>query len=144
MSAAEAALSQPLVIPGQPRAPEGTVPATLHAPLAFIPTTKRSYAEVAASPSPLDSADWVYVRRGAAGTPLADKYEGPFHVLSSGLKVFKLKMGEREDTVCRDRLKHHRAVADPVPAAQHGRGRPRARLLLMCLAFLTNVPGGLL
>ena len=37
--------------------------------------------------------------------PLADKYEGPFRMLSLGPKVFKLKMGEREDTASRDRLK---------------------------------------
>ena len=121
VSAAEAALGQPLVIPGQPTAPEGTVPAALRAPPAVIPATKRSYAEVAAAPSPLDSADWVYMRRGPAGTPLADKYKGPFHVLARGPKFFKLKMGEREDTVSRDRLKPHRAVADPVPATLCGR-----------------------
>ena len=79
VSAAEAALGQPLVIPGQPTASEGTVLAALCAPLVVIPATKRSYAELAASPSPLDSAHWVYVQRGPAGTPLEDKYEGPFH-----------------------------------------------------------------
>ena len=83
-------------------------------PLAIIPATKRSYAEVAASPSPLDSAEWVYVRRGPAGTPLADKYEGPFQMLARGPKFFKLKMGEREDTVSRDRLKPHLAAVDPI------------------------------
>ena len=90
------------------------MPTALRAPPAVIPATKRSYAEVAASPSALDAADWVYVRRGPAGTPLADKYEGPFHVLARGPKFFKLKMGEREDTVSRDRLKPHMAVVDPV------------------------------
>ena len=73
VSAAKAALGQPLVIPGQPTAPEGTVPTDLLAPPAVIPATNRSYAEVAASPSALDAADWVYVWRGPAGTPLADK-----------------------------------------------------------------------
>ena len=129
VSAAEATLGQPLVIPGQPTAPEGTVPTALRAPPAVIPATKRSYAEVAASPSALDAADWVYVRRGPAGTPLADKYEGPFHVLARGPKFFKLKMGEREDTVSRDRLKPHMAVVDPVPAALRGRGRPPGKSL---------------
>ena len=66
VSAAEAAF-------GQPTAPEGMVPTDLRAPPAVIPATKRFYAEVAASPSALDAADWVYVWRGPAGTPLADK-----------------------------------------------------------------------
>ena len=79
VSAAEAALGQSLVIPGQPKAPEGAVPATLREPLAVIPPTRRSYTEVATSPSPLDSAEWVYAQRGIVGTPFADKYEGPFH-----------------------------------------------------------------
>ena len=112
------------MISGQPTAPEGTLPAALRASLVVIPATKQSYAEVAASPSPLDSAEWVYVRRGPAGTPLADKYEGPFHVLVRWPKFFKLKMGEREDTVSMDWLKPHMAVVYPVPAALRGCGRP--------------------
>ena len=59
VSAAEAALGQQLVIPGQPATPEGTVLPDLRAPPAVIPATKRSYAEVASSPSALDTADWV-------------------------------------------------------------------------------------
>ena len=39
--AAEAALGQPLVIPGQPTALEGTVPAALHAAPVVIPATSR-------------------------------------------------------------------------------------------------------
>ena len=104
MSAAEATLGQPLVIPGQPTAPEGRVPTALRAPPAVIPATRQSYAEVAASPSALDTADWVYVRRGPSGTMLVDKNKDPFHVLALGPKFFKLKMGEREGTVSRDRL----------------------------------------
>ena len=124
VSAVEVALGQPPVIPGQPTAPDGTVLATLCAPPAVIPATKRSYAEVAASPSPLDSEEWVYVWRGLAGTPLADKYEGPFHVLEHGLKFFRLKIGER------DLLKPHMAAADPVPAALRGHGRPLGTALV--------------
>ena len=129
MSAAEATLGQPLVIPGQPTAPEGTVQTALRAPSAVIPATRRSYAEVASSPSALDAADWAYMRSRPAGTPLADKYEGPFHLLACGLKFFKLKMGEREDMVSRDRLKPHRAVVDPVLAPLRGRGRPLGAVL---------------
>ena len=39
------------------------------------PPTRRSYAQAASSP--LDGADWVYVRRGDAAKPLADQYSNP-------------------------------------------------------------------
>ena len=93
VSAAEAALGQPLVIPGQPTAPEGTVLAALCAPPAVIVATKQSYAEVAASLSPLDSADWVYVQRGPAGMPLVDKYEGTLPRASMWAKVLQAQDG---------------------------------------------------
>ena len=60
------------------------------------------------SASALDSAEGVYVRKGGAAKPLADNYEGT--------KAFKLQMGERVDTVSRDRLKAHLAAKDPEPA----------------------------
>ena len=60
---------------------------------------------------------------------LADKKESPFHVLSRGPKFFKLKMGEREDIVSRDRLKPHRAVEDPFTAVLRGRGAPSVALV---------------
>ena len=48
------------------------------------------------------------MRKGGATKPLADNYEGT--------KAFKLQMGERVDTVSRDRLKAHLAAKDPEPA----------------------------
>ena len=138
-------MSQPLVIPGQPTAPEGTLPTALRAPPAVIPATRRSYAEVAASPSALDAADWVYVRRGPAGTPLRTSTRAPYTLLARGQKFFKLKMGEREDTVSKDRLKPHRAVVDPVPVALCGRvGAPWEQFLVTRVVLHTNVPGGFL
>ena len=134
ISAAEATLGQRLKVPGQVTASQvGDLP-TVHMPPAVIPATQRTYAEVLAStPSPLDSAEWVYVRRGGVGKPLADNYDGPFRVLQRGDKVFKLQLGEREDTVSRDRLKPHVAKTEPVPAAPRQRGRPRARDLVTCV-----------
>ena len=56
--------------------------------------------------------------------------QGPLPHGTRGLKVFNLKMGEREDTVSRVRLKPNRAVADPVPATLRGHGRhPGAALV---------------
>ena len=66
-SAKEAPLGRSLVFPGQPNAPEGSLPAALRAPPVVIPPTRWSYTEVVASPYPLDSAEWVYVQRGASG-----------------------------------------------------------------------------
>ena len=66
---------------------------------------------------------WIWQSESTCGTPLADKYKSPFQVLSCGPRFFKLKMGEREDTISRDRLKPQRAVEDPFPAALCGRGR---------------------
>ena len=37
----------------------------------------------------------LYMRRGGAAKPLADNYEGPFHVLEWGTKSYKLQLGER-------------------------------------------------
>ena len=65
-------------------------------------------------------------------------------MLARGPKFFKLKMGEREDTVSRDRLKPHMAVVDSVLAALRGRGRPRAQFFVTRVVLLTNMPGGFL
>ena len=50
-------------------------------------------------------------------------------LLARGPKFFKLNMGEREDTVSRDRLKPHMAVVDPALAALRGRGCPPGAVL---------------
>ena len=74
--------------------------------------------------TPLDSADFVYVRHGGQGGPLTDSYDGPFRVVDRGPKVFKLQLGARVDTVSRDRLKAHLGVVDPEVACPRPRGRP--------------------
>ena len=110
-------LGQQQKVPGQAPTPhvEGLPAAQL--PQAVIPAAKRSYAEVVSNAAfGLDSAEWVYVRKGGATKPLADNYDSPFRVLEWGNKAFKLQMGERVDTVSRDRLKAHLAAKDPEPA----------------------------
>ena len=76
------------------------------APQAVVPPTGHSYAQSAAS-SPLDGADWVYVAKGGAQRPMADKYSGPYQVLEKGNKAWKLQVGERVEVVSRDCLKPH-------------------------------------
>ncbi len=123
ISSAEATLGQRLVVPGQLHVGEEE---SLHVPLehGVIPATKRSYAEVVAAQSKLESAEWVYVKRGGPGTPLANNYTGPYKVLARGPKVFDLQVGERRETVSRDRLKAFCGVGEPVPAVPPRRGRP--------------------
>ena len=70
VSAAEAALQQLLVVPGQ-LPPPSERPADmgeLPVPPVVIPPMVHSYAQAAMS-SPLDGADWVYVAKG--GGPAA-------------------------------------------------------------------------
>ena len=93
VSAAEAALQQQLVVPGQ-LPPPSERPADMEELPA--PPTVRSYAQAATS-SPLDGTDWVYVARGGAQRPMADKYSSPYKVLERGNNAWKLQVGERVD-----------------------------------------------
>ena len=58
----------------------------------MIPPTAWSYAQAAAS-SQLDGVDWVYVAKGEAQRPMADKYSGHYRVLERGNKAWKLQVG---------------------------------------------------
>ena len=103
VSAAEAALQQQLVVPGQlpppSERPDGVKESP--APPAVIPPTGRSYAQAATS-SPLDGAEWVYVARGGAAKPMADKYSGPYKVLERANKAWKVQVGGRVEIISRD------------------------------------------
>lgn len=123
VSAAEATLGQQLVIPGAPHLPDPPEPPPRAQP-EVIPQTRRTYAEAVASPSPLDVAEFVYVRRGGSKAPLESEYVGPFRVVARGPKVFRIVTGNREQVVSRDRLKAHRGTDEPVVESPRGRGRP--------------------
>ena len=77
-----------------------------------------------AGPTPLDTADFIYVRRGSQGSPLADSYDGPSKLVDRGPKVFRLQLGARVDTVSRDRLKANLGGTDPEVASPRSCGRP--------------------
>ena len=47
----------------------------------------------------------VFARRDSNKAPLSAKYDGPFRVLAREDKFFKLKLGDKEDTVAINRLK---------------------------------------
>ena len=95
---AEAALQQQLVVPGQWPLPNESPAGVeeLPVPPVVIPPTGCSYAQAATS-SPLDGVDWVYVAKGGASRPMADKYSSPFKVFERGNKAWKLQVGERVD-----------------------------------------------
>ncbi len=81
------------------------------------PSRSLSYAQMAAKPAAaLLSAAFVYVRKGGTIPPLSPLYSGPYRVLASGPKVFRLQVGKREETVSIDRLKPHRGAAPVQPA----------------------------
>ena len=88
VSAAEAALKQQLVVPGQLQQPSEWSASMEKPPvqLAVVRPTGRSYAQAATS-SLLDGADWVYVARGGAAKLMADKYSGPYNMLEGGNKA---------------------------------------------------------
>jgi hypothetical protein len=119
------------VLPGQILGTEEPPPADFIAKLRQSgpppPSRPLSYTQMAAKPAAaLLSAAFVYVRKGGAVTPLSLLYSCPFKVLASGPKVFRLQVGEREESVSIDRLKPHRGAAPVQPAQPPARGRPPA------------------
>ena len=137
VSAAEAALQQQLVVPGQLPSPSRR-PAGLEelpVPPPVIPPTGCSYAQ-AATTSALDGADWVYVGKGRASRPMADKNSSLYKVLERGNKAWKMQVGERVDVVSRDRLKPHLGSMAPEAAMPPTHGRPRTASVAPWLLLL--------
>ena len=93
-------------------------------------TRPLTYVEVAAKPpTALIEASHVYIRRGGAITPLAPLYTGPYKVVATQAKLFKLEIGGRLETVSVDRLKPYLGLAPVVSAAPPVRGLPPATRL---------------
>ena len=123
VSSSEAVYGSPLVLPGQLQHPDGQPPPTCHVPP--IPTRARTYAQAVRSGSGmLDGADLVFVPRGQGGGPLAQSYAGPYRVLERTDKCFKLRVGNRVETVSADRLKPYRGSEVQDEASPPRRGRP--------------------
>ena len=78
-------------------------------------------------PDDLRKAKFVFVRRDAHCAPLQRPYEGPFRVIKTGAKTFKLDIGGQIETITVDRLKlAHLDLDYPVEVAQpRPRGRPK-------------------
>jgi hypothetical protein len=102
ISAAEAVLGTPLVLPGQLlTAEERPVPAFVEQLRTAPPIPTRPLPPSTESgPSPrLMSAAYVYVRCGGVMPPLAPPYMGPYAVVSKTDKFFTVMVGDR-DSFC--------------------------------------------
>ena len=77
-------------------------------------------------PGDLLVAKYVFIRHDAHRNPLQRPYDGPFKVLESGVKTFRVQIGNREEQISIDRLKPaHLDPCKPAVLAQPPRrGRP--------------------
>ena len=129
ISSAELLYGVPLTLPGELLESEEPPAATFLEKLqqsstSFLPTRPVAGPSPSADPpKALQTADFVFIRKGAPSSPLSPLYEGPYKVLARGPKFFRLELGGRQETVTVDRLKPFWAQ-HVVPAAPPRRGRP--------------------
>ena len=119
-----------LATPSDPPNPAQLLPRLREAVAKLTPTpTSRHCLPKNSVPASLSSSAYVFVRRGAACTPLQRPYEGPFRVIAPGEKTFLIDRGGKQETVSIDRLKPaHLDLDQPVYVAQPPRqGRPPTR-----------------
>jgi hypothetical protein len=76
-------------------------------------------------PEYLEKADWVWVRKDGVKKPLGPLYDGPFQVSSRQREFFRVKMGDREESVSTSRLKPAHVPPGTEPAQPPKRGRPK-------------------
>jgi hypothetical protein len=134
VSAAEAVFGQPLVLPEQLLV-DHTAAAEQGAALAgelrsdlssfvLLPLRARSYADVVQNVAEaLKKAEFVYICRDGVSPALSSKYEGPYKVVSSTSKFFRVMMGNQTSVIYIDRLKPHLGSAPVSPALPPRRGR---------------------
>jgi hypothetical protein len=130
VSSAELVFGAPLTLPGEilerPELSSQDLVKWASQPHA-LPMRPLTYAQVAASrPSQLQSARFVYIRRGGVTPPLAPLYHGPYTVLEAGEKTFRLLIGGQEEVVSVDRLKPHLGNGPVSPASPPAWGCPPA------------------
>jgi transposase InsO family protein len=127
LSSAELVYGSPLTLPGvvvagQERPAEYFVE-LFHSRLSsFSPLPPQQRATGGGSRR-LCGARYVFVRAPPAAPGLTPAYRGPFRVVQSGEKVFKVQMGTRVEAVSVDRLKPYLG-SEPVAAEPPRRGRP--------------------
>jgi hypothetical protein len=143
VSAAELLYGSPLALPGQMLAAAEPPIADLLQKLretSPLPTRPLPDPPPRDPPAALVAAEYVYVRRGAAASPLAPQYQGPYKVLRRGPKFFELRIGDRAENISVDRLKPHLGTALVTAADPPRRGRPAA--LVDGRSYAAVVSGG--
>ena len=129
LSSAEMVYGAALTLPGQFLAAQEPPPEkfleSLQQTLSnFRPPQTRPPPERPPIPDELARAKFVYVRRGNTTSSLEPLYDGPYAVVESGGKVFRIRRGGQEEVVAVDRLKPHLGAAAPELAVPPRRGRP--------------------
>ena len=136
-SPAELLYGQQLRLPGQiTAADQSTCPSSfvkdLKTAMEGLKPAPTAHHQPSSPPQPhipdgLQRSTMVWVRRDGQKKPLTPRYDGPYRVLERHGKYFKLRLGDREDTVAIDRLKPANLPEDRAPAEPPKRGRPPAQ-----------------
>ena len=130
-STSEAVYGAPLTLPGEfLDSDELPSPSFLHKiedAISGFSSTHHHRTPKSVIPADLLRARYVFIREDAVSPPLTPLYRGPYLVIESGPKFFKIQIGARVDTVSIDRLKpvfqtDQTSAAQPPP-----RGRPRVQ-----------------
>lgn len=114
-SSAELVYGEPLRLPGDFFVPAKNIPTDYSefaqrlrhhmAKLAPEPAKWHNNNKPFYVPKDLQTAEYVFLRRGPAGRSLEPPYTGPYKVLERGEKVFKILIQDKESSVTIDRLK---------------------------------------
>ena len=138
-SAAELVYGTPLKVPGQfidpaskcqPMSASNDPFSSTVKKLSPLPISHHSISPSAAISQSLRDAQFVFIRQDGHRGPLQRPYEGPYRVVASGEKIFRIMVGSREEIISADRLKPaHVDLTGPVSVAQPPRrGRPPLQL----------------
>ena len=94
--------------------------------LSPFPTSHHKLPSLTAIPQSLRDSRFVFIGHDGHRGPLRRPYDGPFQVMVSGYKTFRIMVGGREEIISTDRLKlAHVDLTGPIPLAQPPRrGRP--------------------
>ena len=131
-SSAELVYGEPLTVPGE-FVTSNQLPWSLLTTWKVFPSERRLVVPTSAHNNPktfipgdLLAAKYVFIRHDAHRNPLQRPYDGPFKVLESGVKTFRVQIGNREEKISIDRLKPaHLDPSKPAVLAQPPRrGRP--------------------
>ena len=142
-SSAELVYGEPLTVPGSFVTPN-TVSWSLLDPLNIlkaVPTSSHSNTKTHV-PDDILSAKYAFIRHDSHRTPLQRPYDGPYEVIATRWKTFRIRVGGIESVIYIDRLKpahsdHTTQVTVGVPPR---RGRPPINppKLLIYLCKITN------